>query len=185
MQTEVLDLEAALDAAAVAAPKAKAKDDTPVIRHAATLEKCKRRLEAARLLKDLEAEIGLLDVDLKAAAEPLRLDLCQQTGKLTSIKLNGLLTFIVQNKYGKLAEAGLRARFNGKFESYFTRETDLKVDVKKLTPELVQALVAAGALTVERFCKPTEEFHTAVTLDENVRLLAEAAGIKPVAYFRV
>ena len=182
----VQSLDDLLDAAAVSAPKAK-KSDTPAVRSDVLDEKLKRLVEAKRLAKDLDAEIKLIAADCQPEAERLRLDYCRQTGSAaSSIKINGV-TFVVQNKYSKipLSEAeGLQARFNGKTETYFTKQSEVKVDVTKLTPEALKALLLCGAATVERFFKPTDAFHTDATLDPNVHALAEAAGIRAVQYFK-
>lgn len=183
MQT---DLDTMLAAAAVSAPKTK-KTDTPVVRSEVLDEKLKRLQEAKRLLKDLEAETKLLAAECMPAAEALRLDLSRQTGAaLSSIRINGVVKLVVQNKYSKIPatnEGDLKARFNEQFADYFTKHSEVKVDVSKLTLEALQALLACGAASVEQFYKPTDVFHAAATLDPNVQQLAEGAGIKPTAYF--
>lgn len=181
MQT---DLDTMLAAAAVSAPKTK-KTDTPVVRSEVLDEKLKRLQEAKRLAKDLESEIKLLQAECLPEAERLRLAYCRQIGSLTNIKINGF-KFVVQNKYSKIPatnEGDLKARFNGQFADFFTKQSEVKVDVSKLTPEALQALLACGAATVEQFYKPTDVFHAAATLDPNIQQLAEGAGIKPTAYF--
>lgn len=179
-------LDAMLDAAAKAAPKTK-KSDTPSVRCDELDQKLRRLQEAKRLLKDLEAETKLLAAECMPAAEALRLDLSRQTGAaLSSIRINGVVKLVVQNKYGKIpgdTEGHLQAYFAEQFPNYFTKQSEVKVDVSKLTPEALQALLACGAATVERFYKPTDAFHAAATLDPNVQSKAEALGIKPTAYF--
>lgn len=164
------------------APTHESSAKTPVILADTMREKIKRLAEVSRQYKDLEAEKKMLEGDIKAAAEPMRIAYCKQTGKLAaSIHLNGLAMYTAQNRYSacSLEQAGEMGI------DWFTKETELEVDASKLTSEAVAALMACGAVKRKTFYKPTTAFHVARSMNMDVAAKADALGIKPVQTLKV
>lgn len=146
-------------------------------------------------IKTAESQLADAEDQLNATVGPQRLAICRDLRRVEStIRLNGKLSFIVQNRYSKVPQehaAAAREAF-GDQASQFFRETFAVA----LTPEavsdeaFVDRLVAAigeeefaKRFTVTRELAVTEAFHNAFTLDDRVeqvaRPLIDQGIIKP------
>jgi hypothetical protein len=170
------------------------KDGTPDVAAPDLLAQCKLWLDADAAIKKAEQTKKELGAMLCAVAEPQRRELCRKGKHTSSVKLNGLVTYICQNKYGKIPitlEPTLRAALPA-FATQFTIEQAVDVDLDKLlaakdNPDVAVALatlMAAGIASVPKYLKPTESFHQALALDPTVDAVATNHNIKPVAFVR-
>jgi hypothetical protein len=178
--------------------KEKSSSKVPVVAIAPELETKLRELMALKsALKDAEGHRDLLIAEVIPTCEQLRRDLSVEYQRhLTSISLQGVSTLICQNKYTAIPiseEPRLRQIFNGKFNEFFLRKTDLAVDVEKLRAlaETEPAIAEAVALLAKHevlaknvTLKPTEVFHTARSVDSNIAALADSAGLKPTTFIK-
>lgn len=173
--------------AASAKPKAPAKSDKlPVVSVPELLAQARTLADCISKKKDLEAQIAILEADLKPAAEMARVELSRQGGAfVSSINFNGL-TYQTQCRYSDIKpELAAKAReLLPEHELYFHDEYAVGIATEKLTPELLAALQAAGAeITVTT--KATKAYHEDRTLKADVAAVAASIPeIKPVAFFR-
>ncbi|HEY3319859.1 MAG TPA: hypothetical protein VGP72_05210 [Planctomycetota bacterium] len=174
--------------AAVAKPKAPAASEKmPVVARAELAPMAKKLAQTLAQLKDLEAQKAMLVADLMPAAEHARADLARQRGEnLSSIRFCGL-TYQTQCRYADVKPelaARIKAAHAELFATYFREQYAVNIDVGKLTPQLLQNLIAAGA-EVTVTVQPTKQFHEDRTLRPDVAVVAASLpDIKPVAFFR-
>lgn len=134
--------------------------------------------------KDLEARKDMLTADLIQSCEPVRVSESRKTGKcMSSLDVNGL-TYVCQNRYSKIDKPGQMEAAKQALGSYVRDVYAVKIDVTKLTTELLQALLAAGA-TVEQHCEVTANFHAERTLKPEVEAMTASFPINPVRYFMI
>lgn len=170
------------------APAKGKKSETPEVSLPET-EKARRLADVKKLKKDLEAEEAMLSADLTAQAHAKLCELSRAQGKaLSSVHVNGILTYVHQCRYSNLTDPAkveaLKAKFNGRFGEFFAPVYTLEVPLEKLDAELVAALQARGIRPTVTL-KPTQALHVARVLDPNIAALAESAGIKPAAYLQL
>lgn len=118
----------AMDMAPAAGTETKGKSKTPIISIPEVMDACKEFVDASRELADAEAKLGRAASKIKPIAEKRRIQCSREMGEhQTSINVNGTVTFIVQNRYLKIADtvktplAGLIAKLTGIFgEAYKT-----------------------------------------------------------------
>lgn len=148
-------------------------------------------LALKRQRKDLEAEIKLLEAELKPSAESALLAFSRE-GKelLSSIEYNGV-KFIRKNQYAAIVDAAVIAAMaelehsaGVAPQSYAKKAVTVQVDADKLPECLMLDLKALGAEFWFQFL-PTTQFHTDMALREDVAGLAASTlpGVKPSMYF--
>lgn len=175
-----------LKSVATAKPQAKAGDGPPLFRLEEQAADLSRLLELKRQMKDLEAEVKMLESDLKPAAELLRMQASQLRGEnLSSIKVNGV-AYRTQFRYSPVTDAELVQRIESaawvEAGTYFKEKYSIEVDVTQLDDAVVEALLAQGAVFHTVF-EATRQFHDDRTLRADVAEL-DVGPLKPVAFFQ-
>ena len=177
METTLQDVDVKDLIPKVQAVAAKKASSVPVLACDALREKIKRLAVVSREYTDLKAEKNMLSADIKAQAEPMRVEFCRQTGKLAaSIHVEGLAMYTCQNKYSNVSPEQVEAFGH---PEYFTESNELVIDESKLSKEAILALVACGAAQYVTTFKPNTVFHTARSMDLDLAKKADALGIKP------
>jgi hypothetical protein len=133
---------------------------------------------------------------LAAAVAPKRLEFCRDNRRVeSSVRINGRLTFIVQNRYSKVdqnhrelvAETYGEQDFGRFFkETYHVELTEGAAQDEAFVEKLVAAIGEEEFLrrfVVRRDLEVTEAFHNALTLEADVeeksRPLIDAGIVKP------
>ena len=176
-----LDREALLNQAAKKPPS---KGNTPLVAVSGdTAQALRRLIEIKRLVKDLEAEQGMLQASHFPALDAAR---CEQARKehkyLSSIKAGGVTFTAIRNWQAKVPHdqaAELDRIFGAARKDYLPVKTSIEIDEAKVPDELLVDLVASGA-TIKRHIEITEKLVQDAALLPEVAAKAKQAGLKLV-----
>ena len=157
--------------ASAAKPQAKAASKTPVLTVSTAIQKNVLRLrEIAGQIESLEAEQGLLQVELVSSVEPARSKLMESSGYLSSVKVpdgNGLSATVTwSTRFSKVsleAQEPIREIVGDEYDNFFQKEMEIKVkDVSESSlKELIASVGAeqfARFFAVDRWVMPTERY---------------------------
>lgn len=143
----------------------------------------RRMIEIKRAIKDLEAELSLLEADHFPALNEMRCQLARETHKYaSSIKAAGVTFTCQRNWQGRIPQEqlpALDATFGAARAEYLPVKTSIEIDERKVPDALLVDLLACGA-SIKRHIEVTEKLvHDAALLPE-IAAKVKSAGIKIV-----
>ena len=141
----------AMDMAPAATTETKGKSKVPTINIPEVMESCKEFVDATREIADAEAKQGRAATKIKAVAELRRIQASREMGEhQTSINVNGQVTYIVQNRYLKIADtaktplatliAKLTGIFGEAYKTYFVPAHEFSVKKEATTAKNIKIL---------------------------------------------
>jgi len=129
----------------------KGKSKIPTINIPELMDACNDFVAADREIADAEAKQQRAAMKIKPIAEQRRIQASREMGAhQTSIKVNGMLTFVVTSRYKKLADtvekplstilAKLQAIFGSAYKDFFSAEHEFSVKKEATTAKNVMVL---------------------------------------------